>query len=129
MLSKTVYWPFTPAGSALAHLESITEAAAWKKLLKDAAHMPCKTIANFKKRGYTVEKVESYLEHKSKGGTRIDFIARDSSEFAIWLDTDIGVEDGLCLAISSDPKKARKIAIKELKSALKFLEEDCKDAN
>lgn len=50
------YIPVTPAGTPLVELGAKTEAQAWAKLLKDAAHMPYKTIENFKKRGYTVEK-------------------------------------------------------------------------
>lgn len=52
----TQYVPVTPAGSALPHIAGKTESEAWSNLLKDAAHMPYKTIANFKARGYTVEK-------------------------------------------------------------------------
>lgn len=51
------YLPFTPTGTPLTHLKSKTEDEAWKKLLKDAAHMPYKTKENFIKRGYTVEKI------------------------------------------------------------------------
>lgn len=49
--------PVTPAGTMLFHLESKTEDEAWKKLLKDAAHMPYVTKENFIKRGYTVEEI------------------------------------------------------------------------
>jgi len=55
---KYVFIPCTPAGTYLDWLESKTEKEAWEKLLKDAAHMPYKTIENFKKRGYTVERME-----------------------------------------------------------------------
>ena len=57
MKRKKKYVPVTPAGSYLMHLESKSETGAWKKLLKDAAHMPYGTIENFKKRGYTVEEM------------------------------------------------------------------------
>ncbi len=57
-IKNYVYWPFTPAGSALAHLESKTEETAWMRLLKDAAHMPYGNVEGFKKRGYTVQKIE-----------------------------------------------------------------------
>lgn len=50
------YVPITPAGTPYIWLAVKTE-EAWKKLLKDAAHMPYKTKENFQKRGYTVEKV------------------------------------------------------------------------
>ena len=53
---KTQYVPVTPGGSACVWLAAKTEHQAWANLLKDAAHMPYKTIENFKKRGYTVEK-------------------------------------------------------------------------
>lgn len=53
--NKKWYIPFTPAGSCLAHLKSNSEAKAWEKLLKDAAHMPYDGIEGFKQRGYTVE--------------------------------------------------------------------------
>lgn len=49
------YWiPETPAGTPLFHLRSTTEDQAWDKLLKEAAHMPYKTKANFQARGYKV---------------------------------------------------------------------------
>lgn len=46
--------PATPAGTDLWHLARSTEEAAWKALLKDAAHMPYKGKAGFQRRGYTV---------------------------------------------------------------------------
>ena len=49
------YVPVTPGGTICSHLESKTESEAWERLLKEAAHMPYKTKANFIKRGYTVE--------------------------------------------------------------------------
>jgi len=52
---KTTYVPCTPAGTPCTWLESKTEDEAWQRLLKDAAHMPYKTIENLKERGYTVE--------------------------------------------------------------------------
>lgn len=52
---KTTYVPITPGGTICMWLESPTEEIAWKRLLKDAAHMPYKTKTNFIKRGYTVE--------------------------------------------------------------------------
>lgn len=56
-MSKATGWyvPVTPAGTAVMHIKAKTEDQAWSNLLKDAAHMPYKTVANFKKRGYTVE--------------------------------------------------------------------------
>lgn len=48
--------PITPGGTICGWLESTTEAKAWDKLLKDAAHMPYDGIEGFKERGYTVEK-------------------------------------------------------------------------
>lgn len=51
------YVPVTPGGTFLYHLQSSTEDEAWKKLLKDAAHMPYITKENFIKRGYSVEKI------------------------------------------------------------------------
>ena len=54
-MSKRKYFPVTPGGTVITWLESNTEAEAWTKLLKDAAHMPYKTKENFQKRGYTVE--------------------------------------------------------------------------
>lgn len=57
MKSKTKggWVPVTPGGTPVFWLASDTEAEAWEKLLKDAAHMPYKTKENFIKRGYTVE--------------------------------------------------------------------------
>ena len=49
------YIPVTPAGSALVHLESETEAGAWENLLNEGSQMPYKTQAEFRRRGYTVE--------------------------------------------------------------------------
>lgn len=51
------YIPHTPSDTGLYHLAAKTEAEAWAKLLKVAAHMPYKGIEGFKKRGYTVEKL------------------------------------------------------------------------
>jgi hypothetical protein len=62
-MNKT-YVPVTPGGTVLMHLESKTEDEAWRKLLKDAAHMPYKTKENFIKRGYAVDELDEYL----KGG-------------------------------------------------------------
>lgn len=53
------WFPETPAGTVLMHLESKTEEEAWKKLLKDASHMPYKTKENFIKRGYKVLRWEA----------------------------------------------------------------------
>jgi hypothetical protein len=50
------YVPVTPGGTPCVWLAAKTEAQAWANLLVDAAHMPYKTIENFKKRGYRVEK-------------------------------------------------------------------------
>lgn len=55
MSTSYVWIPETPAGTLLFDLRSKTEAAAWKKLLKAAAHMPYKGIEGFKRRGYKVE--------------------------------------------------------------------------
>lgn len=46
--------PITPGGTVLWHLAKATEDAAWKALLKDAAHMPYRDKAGFEKRGYSV---------------------------------------------------------------------------
>lgn len=54
--SEGEFVPITPSGTSLPHLAGKTESEAWANLLKDAAHMPYKTVENFKKRGYTVEK-------------------------------------------------------------------------
>lgn len=54
---KFKFIPVTPAGTLCAYLAADTEDEAWDKLLKEAAHMPYKTKANFIKRGYTVEKL------------------------------------------------------------------------
>lgn len=51
----TQFVPVTPGGTACVWLASPTEEEAWAKLLKDAAHMPYKTVEGFKARGYTVE--------------------------------------------------------------------------
>ena len=61
MKTSIRYVPYTPGGTPLDWLASDTEAEAWKKLLKDAAHMPYKTVENFKKRGYVVER-ETWTE-------------------------------------------------------------------
>lgn len=47
--------PVTPGGSVLIHLEAKTEEKAWKKLMKEAAHMPYPNKQAFIDRGYTVE--------------------------------------------------------------------------
>lgn len=50
--------PYTPAGTPCTWLAATTEDQAWANLLEDAAHMPYKTIENFKKRGYIVEQAK-----------------------------------------------------------------------
>jgi len=50
------YVPCTPAGTPLPHIGAATEKQAWANLLRDAEHMPYKTVEGFKKRGYTVER-------------------------------------------------------------------------
>jgi hypothetical protein len=65
MATKTVWIPQTPAGTDCDWLMSGTEAEAWKKLLKDAAHMPYSGIEDFKRRGYTVN--EWTREHPTNG--------------------------------------------------------------
>lgn len=55
---KRVFIPITPGGTICEWLAASTEEEAWKKLLKDAAHMPYVTKENFVKRGYTVEEFE-----------------------------------------------------------------------
>lgn len=50
-----MFVPVTPGGSVLVELKRNSEAAAWAALLRDAGHMPYKTIEAFKKRGYVVE--------------------------------------------------------------------------
>jgi hypothetical protein len=48
------YVPVTPGGSVLMHLESKTRKKAWKRLMKEAAHMPYQNQKEFEKRGYEV---------------------------------------------------------------------------
>ena len=50
-----IYIPVTPGGTVLFDLRAKTEVEAWKNLMKDAAHMPYRTIENFKARGYTID--------------------------------------------------------------------------
>ena len=57
--SKKIYVPVTPAGSVLMHLESSTEEKAWKRLMREAAHMPYPDQAAFEARGYEVIEMES----------------------------------------------------------------------
>jgi hypothetical protein len=56
MAAKVKWIPSTPGGSVLIHLAAGTEEQAWKNLLRDADHMPYKTMEAFKQRGYVVEK-------------------------------------------------------------------------
>ena len=53
---KDRFVPITPGGTILIQLEKETEQEAWDMLLKDAAHMPYKSIKDFKKRGYKIIK-------------------------------------------------------------------------
>jgi len=50
--------PVTPGGTVCTWLESNTEDEAWKKLLKDAAHMPYDGKQGFINRGYIVEELK-----------------------------------------------------------------------
>ncbi len=52
------YVPVTPAGSAIMHLAAKSEKKAWKKLLKEAGHMPYDGKQGFLERGYTVCRLE-----------------------------------------------------------------------
>jgi hypothetical protein len=61
-----VWIPQTPAGTDCDWLMSDTEAEAWKKLLKDAAHMPYRGIEGFKQRGYTVNEWTATEQPKRK---------------------------------------------------------------
>ena len=54
-MSDKHYYPVTPGGSIMVHLESDTEDEAWDKLLAEASHMPYKGREGFEARGYTVE--------------------------------------------------------------------------
>lgn len=54
-MSDKRYYPVTPGGSILVHLESNTEDEAWEKLLTEASHMPYDGREGFEARGYTVE--------------------------------------------------------------------------
>lgn len=58
MPGKIIFVPVTPGGTPCGWLASNTEAQAWAKLLKDAAHMPYRGVDGFKKRGYMVEQFE-----------------------------------------------------------------------
>ena len=58
-IKQVRFVPVTPGGTPCDWIEAKSEDEAWEKLLKDAAHMPYKTKANFIKRGYTVERWES----------------------------------------------------------------------
>ena len=51
---SVLFIPITPAGTPLLHIGAKTETKAWANLLREAAHMPYKTIENFKIRGYTM---------------------------------------------------------------------------
>lgn len=53
------YIPVTPAGTPCDWLASDTKDEAWRKLMKDAVHMPYKTKQDFINRGYTVEKFQT----------------------------------------------------------------------
>ena len=58
MKMEQKYWyAFTPAGTLCYETGAATREGAIKNLLVAAAHMPYKTWANFRKRGYTVEQV------------------------------------------------------------------------
>jgi hypothetical protein len=51
-----LYVPVTPGDTPCTWLAKPTEAEAWAALLKDAAHMPYRTIEGFILRGYTMER-------------------------------------------------------------------------
>jgi hypothetical protein len=57
-IKKVIFVPVTPGGTYLMHLEGDTEEEAIQKLLRDAAHMPYNGWLGFKKRGYTVSRLE-----------------------------------------------------------------------
>lgn len=59
---KNQWIPETPGGTLCDWLASDTENEAWQKLMREATHMPYKTIEDFKARGYTVEEYEVYDE-------------------------------------------------------------------
>lgn len=57
--------PVTPAGTACMWLAAGTEEKAWANLLREAAHMPYRGIAGFKKRGYTIAELAASDQPKS----------------------------------------------------------------
>lgn len=64
-MSRAWYVPVTPAGTPLPYgmsgtLAARTERKAIENLMRDAAHMPYKTWAEFEARGYTIEKWEGW---------------------------------------------------------------------
>ena len=61
---KKQWFPETPAGTVLTHLGADTEDAAWKKLLRDARHMPYDGRAGFEARGYKVLQWEESTDER-----------------------------------------------------------------
>jgi hypothetical protein len=55
------HYPVTPGGTIVTWLASDTADEAWAKLLADASHMPYKTKAEFKLRGYSVKQMDAAL--------------------------------------------------------------------
>lgn len=57
-MTRKSWFPVTPAGTVCDWLRSSTQDEAWKKLLKDASHMPYRGKQGFLERGYTVQLLE-----------------------------------------------------------------------
>lgn len=57
-MSRIMYVPHTPGGTALFWIKAETEAQAIANLLEDAAHMPYDGWEGFKQRGYEILPME-----------------------------------------------------------------------
>jgi hypothetical protein len=56
-----LFFPVTPAGTICTWLPAATKEDAWALLLADAAHMPYRTKAEFKLRGYSVREMPAEM--------------------------------------------------------------------
>lgn len=57
-MKKKYWYAFTRGGSIAANTKAKTKRECIEKLLIDASHMPYRTWENFRKFGYTVERLE-----------------------------------------------------------------------
>jgi len=114
----TTYLPIPPARTACVWIAARAEAEAWRNLLRDAAHMPYKTKAEFIKIGYTVEQLGDGIE-KGNSMNRLDKI-HNALEMAQCAEHNMGNLASMVPGIENNPMF--KIVQMQIKSVIDLLD-------